>query len=222
MYCVGKVLGVDDEFNLCSGSLIECKEYCNDILVCDSEKNSSGIFVWMTSCNFFLKLRVFRPAMIDVSKPEKDLASHLLNGMHLFNPAIDPEAYLHWTRRVFGSVSNEKIPKFTSFFSRWEYTKSYWASFVYKEPSLFRIMFYFHCYFFDHIMHIWVLRNIFILPLMNGLMRLNIYLANYLKEDIVRKNSKSFEMWMNKLILCIYAASLNLNSLFCGHNIYIA
>jgi len=139
MYCVGKVLGVDDEFNLCSGSLIECKEYCNDILVCDSEKNSSGIFVWMTSCNFFLKLRVFRPAMIDVSKPEKDLASHLLNGMHLFNPAIDPEAYLHWTRRVFGSVSNEKIPKITSFFSRWEYTKSYRASFV-QDHVLFPLL----------------------------------------------------------------------------------
>ncbi len=33
MYCVGKVLGVDDKYNLCSGDLDECKQYCKDILV---------------------------------------------------------------------------------------------------------------------------------------------------------------------------------------------
>lgn len=55
-----------------------------------------------------------------------------------------------------------------------------------------RIMFYFHCFFFDYIMHIRIMRTIIILPIMNGLMRLNIYLANYLKDDIVRKNSAFF------------------------------
>jgi len=33
MYLVGKNLGVQDNFNLCSGNLDDCKEYCHEILV---------------------------------------------------------------------------------------------------------------------------------------------------------------------------------------------
>ncbi len=33
MFLVGKNLGIRDEFNLCSGDLNECKQYCHDILV---------------------------------------------------------------------------------------------------------------------------------------------------------------------------------------------
>jgi len=33
MYLVGKNLGVEDEFNLCSGDIQDCKQYCHDILV---------------------------------------------------------------------------------------------------------------------------------------------------------------------------------------------
>jgi hypothetical protein len=56
--------------------------------------------------------------MVDFEKSEEGLATHLLEGMHLFNPAIDPEAYLHWTRRLYGSVRKNEAPKFTKTFSK--------------------------------------------------------------------------------------------------------
>ena len=38
MYLVGKNLGIEDEFNLCSGDLQDCKQYCHEILVSSTEK----------------------------------------------------------------------------------------------------------------------------------------------------------------------------------------
>jgi hypothetical protein len=37
------------------------------------------------------QVNVFRPAMVDVSKPLNDMSNHLLKGMHLFNPVNFPQ-----------------------------------------------------------------------------------------------------------------------------------
>ena len=39
-----------------------------------------------------------------------------------------------------------------------------------------------------------ILRKLVLLPMVNGLMRLNIYLSNYLRDYVIRTNSKEFGM----------------------------
>jgi hypothetical protein len=57
--------------------------------------------------------------MIDVSNPVNKMSDHLLMGMHLFNPVIDPSGFLHWTRKLFGSITEKHPPVFTSNFSKY-------------------------------------------------------------------------------------------------------
>ena len=40
-----------------------------------------------------------------------------------------------------------------------------------------------------------LLRYYILLPMVNGLMRLNIYLSNVLKNYVVRTNSKDYKVW---------------------------
>jgi hypothetical protein len=68
--------------------------------------------------NLLNQVNVFRPAMVDVSNPMEGMADHLLKGMHLFNPVIDPEGFKQWTRTLYGSVSDKYPPAFESGFSR--------------------------------------------------------------------------------------------------------
>jgi len=56
--------------------------------------------------------------MVDVSNPEKNMAEHLLQGMHLYNPVIDPEGFLHATRKLFGSITPNYPPVFTTSYSK--------------------------------------------------------------------------------------------------------
>ena len=56
--------------------------------------------------------------MVDVSNPMEGMADHLLKGMHLFNPVIDPEGYKHWVRKLFGSITTAFPPTFESGYSR--------------------------------------------------------------------------------------------------------
>lgn len=151
MYLVGKFLGIKDEFNLCSGDLADCKAYCHDILA-----------------------NVFRPAMVDVSNPMEGMADHLLMGMHLFNPIIDPDGFKQWTRKTFGSITPTTPPVFPNGFSKF--------------------MFHFQCFFFDVLMQIYWLRILILLPMVNALMNLNIYLSNYLRDYVIRKNIKDYKI----------------------------
>lgn len=56
--------------------------------------------------------------MVDVSSPPEMMAEHLLEGMHLFNPIIDPEGFKHCTRTLFGSIAYEAKIAFSSSYSK--------------------------------------------------------------------------------------------------------
>jgi hypothetical protein len=55
-------------------------------------------------------------------------------------------------------------------------------------------MFNFQSFFFDVLMRIELLRYYVLLPMVNGLMRLNIYLSNILRDYVIRTNSKEYKL----------------------------
>jgi hypothetical protein len=75
-------------------------------------------FHFLIHTDFFVQVNVFRPAMMDVSDPMEGMADHLLLGMHLFNPVIDPEGFKHWTRRLYGSITDKYPATFDNSFSK--------------------------------------------------------------------------------------------------------
>ena len=56
--------------------------------------------------------------MVDVSDPMDGMADHLLQGMHLFNPVIDPEGFKQWTRKLYGSFTDKHPVAFDDTFSK--------------------------------------------------------------------------------------------------------
>jgi hypothetical protein len=53
-------------------------------------------------------------------------------------------------------------------------------------------MYHFQCFFFDVLMRLNWSRTFVLLPMVNALMRLNIYLSNYLKDYVIRTNIKEY------------------------------
>jgi hypothetical protein len=53
-------------------------------------------------------------------------------------------------------------------------------------------MFHFQCFFFEVLMQISILRTFVLWPMANGLMRLNLYLSNVLKDYVIRSNIKKY------------------------------
>ena len=92
MYIVGKDLGIEDEFNLCCGSLEDITEYAKDI-----------------------ENMVIRPAL-ELDEDYESMHKYLLGGINLINPLLDPSAFAAWTHKLFGATKSyeNRISKFST------------------------------------------------------------------------------------------------------------
>ena len=77
MYKVGRDLGIVNKFNLCSGTLEDTIQYAKDI-----EKY------------------VITPAL-ECNEDFENMSVHLMNGVNILNPFIDPIAFSAWTHRLY-------------------------------------------------------------------------------------------------------------------------
>ena len=82
-------IGIDDDLNLCSGSLQESRKYSQEILD-----------------------NIITPALDeDESQMSLEMGNNLLNGIQILNPYISVEAFKVWTKRRFG-ISNSDTSSF--------------------------------------------------------------------------------------------------------------
>ena len=79
MYIVGRDLGIDDKFNLCTGSIEDVIVYAKDI-----------------------ENRLIRPAL-EHNEDFKSMSQHLIEGMNILNLFIDPIAFPAWVHKLFGT-----------------------------------------------------------------------------------------------------------------------
>ena len=79
MYIVGRDLGIDDKFNLCTGSIEDVIVYAKDI-----------------------ENRLIRPAL-EHNEDFKSMSQHLIEGMNILNLFIDPFAFPAWVHKLFGT-----------------------------------------------------------------------------------------------------------------------
>ena len=115
MYKVGRDLGISNEFNLCSGTLEETIQYAKDI-----------------------ENYVIIPAL-ELNQDFESMAGHLMKGVNILNPFIDPLAFSAWTHKIFGAQK--------SYHKRREMLVSYKS----------RIFYHLHDFLFE-----WVLKNNFL------------------------------------------------------------
>ena len=144
MYKVGRDLGISNAFNLCSGSLEDTIQYAKDIE---------------------------RYVIIPALESEEDFESmsvHLMNGVNILNPFIDPIAFSTWTHKLYCAKK--------SFQRRLKMLVSY------KSWSFY----YLQIFLFDYLLCNSLLKWITIISL-NTLMDMNVHMANLLRHKITKK-----------------------------------
>ena len=143
MYQVGRELGIANKFNLCSGNLEDIIEYAKDI-----------------------ESFVIRPAL-ESEKEFESMSKHLMKGVNVLNPFIDPDAFSTWTHKLFGAKR--------SYQRRVENLRSYKS----------RVLYFLLIFLFKYVLNIKPIRWFAVFPL-NTLMDLNIYMANILRQQITK------------------------------------
>ena len=140
MYVVGAVLGQDDRYNLCAGTLSESRAACSE-----------------------MHRRVILPLLNAPLTPlAHEMSQFMLSGAAMIHPFIFPATYESWTRRRLGA--DRVRSKFDTLAE----------TFVYHSAIL--------CFEF-FLVNRWT-RDV-VACICNALMRLNIFLANILRERIV-------------------------------------
>ena len=91
IFIVGRGIGIDDDLNLCNGTLSETKAYSHLILT-----------------------QIIKPSLKIESNLSKEMSDNLLQGSEMLNPYLIPESFKTWTFRLFG-VSYEGNTKCLSF-----------------------------------------------------------------------------------------------------------
>ena len=144
MYKVGRDLGISNAFNLCSGTLEDTIEYAKDI-----EKY------------------VITPAL-EAEDDFESMSMHLMNGMNIFNPFIDPIAFSTWTHKLYSAnKSHQRRFKMLVSYKSWSF-------------------YYLQLFLFDYLLCNNVVKWITIISL-NTMMDMNVYMANLLRQKITKK-----------------------------------
>jgi len=150
MYLVGRELGICEEFNMCRGDLARVKQYSQAIL--DQE---------------------IKPAFCDNSASAtcRDLSDHLLNGIHILNPFINPLSFKSWALTTVHETDDVVDIKSLDNFSLLMYK---------LQLTVFKLF------------HFPVIGSV-LRMLGNSLMQLNIFLATEKQEMIVNHHQQSLE-----------------------------
>lgn len=143
MYCVGRELGIKNEYNVCQGTVQDARAYAKDIL--------NEIIV---------------PNLSAKSDPQ-GLGGPLIRGANILNPLIHPEAFPLWIKQTYGCHNED---------SKLSWKGSLILAFL---NFVFHYLLYFRI---SRFMFLWIF---------NLLMRLNIFLANRWKYDLIKINKYS-------------------------------
>jgi len=159
MYHVGRELGICEEFNLCAGTREDITHYCRLLLREEIQPR-------------FLSA--------DSSTICKNLADHLLSGVHLLNPFINPEGFRTWTEKTVHEKKDVELCNLEQF-----------SVLMYKlQLMLFQL---FHVPLVGTVLRF----------LANNLMRLNIYLATEYQQMIVEGDVTRDKVETNKYFAVI-------------------
>lgn len=149
-------------------------------------------------CQEILDL-VIVPAMDQSGEQAEVMAEHLLTGMTLFNPFITHRSYLAWTFRLLGAKTWMK---------RRDDTNNNMFDWV-----LYTLL----CALFENILT-YKLARLVLKPLLHGLLKTNIFLANKLTDDILHDYRRTIIVFMvyvflglvvlSPLIICVAIFSL--------------
>ena len=184
MYIVGKELGIKDEFNLCYGSLEEITEYARGI-----------------------EDAVIRPAL-ELDKDYASMSEHLLGGVNLLNPFVNPSAFAAWTHKLFGATESHK--KRVSLFSNSLQT---------------RINYWIQSFAFDYVLYYSIPKWFAIVPF-NLLVEVNIYMANLLRKRVImdvyyaERRCLPFHLWIYGIFSYI-KKTFNTGGLLCQITLFI-
>ena len=157
MYLVGRDLGVQDEFNLCTDGAEQAVEY-SDMILKQVVNEKFGSLKSSETC--------------------QEMAKHLLDGVNILNPFIDPAAFNLWSVILMNPDKKSEPTGLKGF-----------SQFMLKAMILV----------LEWLIHVPVL-GIVIRLLANNLMKLNIYLAADWSTVIVNNyNSPKMNMGLGQL-----------------------
>ena len=144
MYKVGRDLGISNDFNLCSGPIEDTIQYAKDI-----EKY------------------VITPAL-ELDKDFESMSVHLMNGVNILNPFIDPLAFSTWTHKLYSAKK--------SYQRRFEMLLSYksWC------------FYYLQLFLFEYVLCNNLLKWTVTMSL-NTMMDMNVHMANLHRQRITKK-----------------------------------
>lgn len=123
--------------------------------------------------------QVIKPSLESPDPLKQNMADALLIGINLLNPLVFPKAFLCFLFKMYDADLGRQYQK-----SPEEFLGTF---------NMNSFMFCFMCWVFDFLFHIRVINGL-LRFLVNALMRLDIFLANYLKNRTIRDYKKAHKI----------------------------